>query len=144
MTDTTVPTADIVDVAPDPRNSAVGSVSITFSEPVSGVSLTDFTLTRNGSSVSLAGLPLSGTGASYTLDLTSVTASEGPYVLKLVAAGSGIRDAAGNLFSVSATDSWTTDTTAPTADIVDVAPDPRNSAVGSVSITFSEPVSGSA
>ena len=48
MTDTTVPTADIVDVTPDPRNSAVGSVSITFSEPVSGVSLDDFTLTRNG------------------------------------------------------------------------------------------------
>ena len=53
MTDTTTPTADILDVAPDPRNSAVGSVSITFSEPVSGVGLTDFTLTHNGSSVSL-------------------------------------------------------------------------------------------
>ena len=93
-------------------------------------------------SVSLAGVSLSGTGASYTLDLTTVTGREGPYVLTLVAAGSGIMDAAGNLFSVSATDSWMTDTTVPTADILDVAPDPRNSAVGSVSITFSEPVSG--
>ena len=142
LTDTTAPTADILDITPDPRNSAVGSVSITFSEPVSGVSLNDFTLTHNGSSVSLAGLTLSGTGANYTLDLTSVTAVEGAYVLTLMAAGSGIMDAAGNLLSVNATDSWMTDTTAPTADILDVAPDPRNSAVGSVSITFSEPVSG--
>src|SRR4029453_1468162 len=114
LTDTTAPTADIIDITPDPRNSAVGSVSITFSEPVTGVDLTDFTLTRNGSSVSLAGLTLSGSGTSYTLDLTSVTSSEGPYVLTLIASGSGISDAAGNLFSVMASDIWRADTTAPT------------------------------
>src|SRR5207342_780688 len=77
--------------------------------------------------------------ASYTLDLSSVTGSEGPYVLTLVAASSGIVDAAGNLFSTSASDSWLTDTT---ADSLDITPDPRNSAVGSVSILFSEPVTG--
>ena len=62
MTDTTAPTADILDVTPDPRNSAVGSVSITFSEPVSGVSLTDFTLTRNGPGVSLSGVTSAAPG----------------------------------------------------------------------------------
>src|SRR5207344_2214537 len=95
LTDTTAPTADILDITPDPRNSAVGSVSITFSEPVTGVDLNDFTLTRNGQSVSLSSVAFSGSGASYTLDLSSVTGNEGPYVLTLVAASSGITDAVG-------------------------------------------------
>src|SRR4029079_11044506 len=142
LTDTTVPTADIVDITPDPRNSAVGSVSIVFSESVSGVDLADFTLTRNGNLVLIPAGSLSGSGGNYTLNLTSVTGQEGTYVLTLNATGSGISDPAGNLLSASAQDSWTTDTTVPTADIVDITPDPRNSAVGSVSIVFSEPVSG--
>src|SRR5207253_2930069 len=145
-------TADIIDIAPDPRNSAVGSVSILFSEPVSGVDLADFSLTRNGTPVSLSGLTLSGSGSSYTLNLSTVTSSEGTYVLTLVAASSGISDAVGNLLSTSASDSWLTDITLPTADILgirpptadilDINPDSRNTAVGNVNITFSAPVTG--
>src|SRR5207302_510404 len=102
----------------------------------------DFALTRDGSAVSLSGLTVGGSGASYTLNLSSVTAVEGSYVLTLVAAGSGIRDAAGNLFAADAADAFVVDTTPPMADVVDVAPDPRNTAAGTVTVTFSESVTG--
>src|SRR4029079_16453131 len=71
LTDTTVPTADIIDITPDPRNNAVGSVSIVFSESVTGVDLADFTLTRNGSPVALTGVSLAGSGTSYSLNLST-------------------------------------------------------------------------
>ena len=142
VTDTTAPSADIVDVTPDPRNSAVGIVTINFSELVTGVDWTDFSLTHNGAPVSLANVPFTGSGSTYTLDLAGVTADEGNYVLTLTASGSGITDGVGNPLGADATDSWLTDTTAPMADIVDVSPDPRNATVGSVTITFSEDVAG--
>src|SRR5438309_1845936 len=90
------PVADIVCVPPDPRSTAVGNVTINFSEPVTGVDLSDFKLTRNGATVPLGAAILSGSGASYTLDLSSVTDVSGAYVLTLVAAGSGISDSVGN------------------------------------------------
>jgi hypothetical protein len=141
-TDTALPMADITDVTPDPRSSAAGIVTITFTEPVSGVDINDFTLTRNSSPISLAGLVVNGTQNIYTLNLSSVTSAAGSYVLTLVTAGSDIRDAAGNSLAANSDDSWLTDGTLPAADIVDVTPDPRNSAVESVAINFSEPVSG--
>src|SRR5205085_37782 len=79
--DTVVPTADIVDVSPDPRNNAVGAVSITFSESVTGVSVGDFSLTRGGSAVTLTAGMLSGSGSSYSLDLSTVSGTAGTYVL---------------------------------------------------------------
>jgi hypothetical protein len=142
LMDTTVPTADIDDVTPDPRNTAVGSVAINFSEPVTGVNLNDFTLTRNGTNVTLTGVTLTGSGASYSLNLNSVTAATGNYVLTLVAAGSGIVDVGGNPLAANVTDTWVNESTAPTADIVDVTPDPRSTAVGNVTIQFSELVTG--
>lgn len=105
--DSQAPAADIVDIAPDPRSMAVGSTTISFSEGVSGVDIADFTLSRNGSVVDISGLAVTGSGASYTLDLSSVTALPGYYVLTLVAAGSGIQDAAGNAVAADASDAWT-------------------------------------
>lgn len=140
--DTTPPTAEIVDVTPDPRNSQAGQVTVTFSENVTGVNLVDFILTRDGSPVSLGGVNVSGNGTTYSLDLSAVTTAEGTYVLRLVAAGSGIVDGAGNGLAGDATDSWVIDLTAPTLDVVDVTPDPRSAAVGALSLVFSEPVTG--
>ena len=143
LTDATPPTADIVDVTPDPRNTAVGLVTVNFSENVSGVDVNDFSLTRNGTPVSLSGLTVTQVNASqYTLDLSTKTGSDGTYVLKLTAAGSGITDTVGNALTADASDTWVTDATPPTADIVDVTPDPRNTAVGLVTVNFSENVSG--
>jgi Ca2+-binding RTX toxin-like protein len=143
VTDATVPTADIIDVTPDPRNNAVGVVTVDFTEDVTGVNITDFTLTRNGTNVNIASVPFAQVNAKqYTLDLTGVSATSGNYVLSLNAANSGIKDATNNLFATSVTDSWVTDTTGLSADIVDVTPDPRNSAVGVVNINFNTSVTG--
>lgn len=137
----TPPTVDIVDVTPDPRSTSAGKVTINFNEPVTGVSGSSFSLTRNGMPVQITG-PLAGTGSSYTLDLSNATKLAGQYEFKLRAAGSTIRDIAGNAITSDAVDIWTTDTTIPTADIIDVTPDPRNVNPGILTINFSEPVTG--
>ncbi|MCU0979849.1 MAG: C25 family cysteine peptidase, partial [Pirellulaceae bacterium] len=91
------PSADIVDISPDPRNTPVGVVMVNFSEAVTGVELGDFRLTRNGQAVSLAGLTLTTVSESrYSLDLSAVTAAPGAYVMTLIAGDSTIRDLAGN------------------------------------------------
>ena len=142
LIDLTAPAADIVDVTPDPRNAAVGLVTLSFSESVTGLDIGDLSLTRDGNAVTLTAGMLVGSGSSYTLDLASVTTAAGSYVLTLTASGSGITDSAGNLLAADATDSWVVDTSLPSADIVDVTPDPRNAAVGLVTLSFSESVTG--
>ena len=121
------PTANLAIVSPNPRNSAVGTVGVTFNEAVTGVDLSDFHLTRNGINVPLSGVPFSGSGSSYSIDLTSLTALAGNYVLSLVASGSGITDLSGSPLNQDASDVWLTDTTPPTASIAAVTPSPRNS-----------------
>jgi Domain of unknown function (DUF4347)/Bacterial Ig-like domain/Beta-propeller repeat len=142
--DTTPPTADIIDVTPDPRNTSVNSINITFSEAVTGVDLADFSLTRNGTTVNLTGATVSGSGASYTLgNISGLTGVSGNYLLTLKSSGSGITDAAGNAFAVDATDSWTTDTTAPVVSASNpVNPNPTNASSVNYTVTFSENVTG--
>ncbi|MFN8495747.1 MAG: choice-of-anchor Q domain-containing protein [Caldilineaceae bacterium] len=141
VVDTVLPTADIIDVAPDPRNSVVNTVVISFSEAVTGVDLSDFSLTRSGTAVPLTGASVTGNGANYTLDnLSALTSASGAYLLTLKATNSGIIDTAGNSLAGSVSDSFTVDTVAPTVDIVDVTPDPRNTGVTSITLLFSKPV----
>lgn len=144
--DTSPPTADIVDVTPDPRTGSVASMTIQFSEPVSGMDLNDLRLTRDGGANLLSAAQTvtnSDGGRSWVVDnLDGVTATDGRYTLTLVAAGSGITDAAGNPLPADASDTWTVDSVAPTADIVDVTPDPRDTPVDSITVTFSESVTG--
>ncbi|MFO0900788.1 MAG: hypothetical protein U0836_25440 [Pirellulales bacterium] len=145
MVDVTPPTADVVDVSPDPRGSAVGSLQIVFSEAVSGLDLADLALTRNGGANLLTGSQTLTTGdnITYTLNnLSGLTGTSGSYLLTLTAAASGIADTAGNLLAVNASDAWVVDTTTPTVDITDVTPDPRNTAVSSIQIVFNKLVSG--
>jgi Tol biopolymer transport system component len=97
----TGPTATISAVS-SPRTSPAGVVTITFSAPVTGVTLAAFSLTRDGSNVSLGGLAVTQvTPTQYTLDLTNVTGASGNYVLTVLA-GSGIRDGSGNPLSADA------------------------------------------
>lgn len=141
VVDTVLPLADIIDVTPDPRNSLVTTIVISFTEAVIGVDLSDFSLTRNGTDVPLTGVIVTGNGANYTLDnLGALTNVSGAYILTLKATNSGITDIAGNSLAGSVSNSFTVDTVAPTVDIVDVAPDPRNSGVASIAILFSKPV----
>lgn len=138
-----VPTAVVGPVAPNPRNTAVSSVPVTFSESVTGVDLADFNLTRDGSPVTLTSATVTGAGTSWTVGgLAGLTATNGTYVLTLTALGSGIQDAGGNPMAANASDTWVMDVTPPTATMAAVAPDPRSTAVPSVAVTFSESVTG--
>jgi len=93
--DTAPPVADIADVVPDARLEPVGVVQISFTEPVTGVDISDFTLNRDETPVDISGLTVSGSDASYAIDLSSVTLEPGNYELRLNATGSGVTDAAG-------------------------------------------------
>jgi hypothetical protein len=80
---------DIVDVTPDPRNSAVASVDVVFDVPVNLATLTsaDFTLTRNGGANSINGFgnrQRTSWGSTYRLGgLAGLTAAAGVYQLTL-------------------------------------------------------------
>ncbi|HAA60656.1 MAG TPA: hypothetical protein DCE39_06970 [Planctomycetaceae bacterium] len=147
--DTTPPTADILDVDPDPRITGVAFVTTTFSEDVTGVDIGDFSLTRDPGSgavpVDISSLTaIEITPRRYAIDLSGATAEDGDYLLTLNATGSGILDGAGNAVAVDATDDWVKGNTGPTADIVDVTPDPRITPVATVAINFTDPVTGAA
>ncbi|HID23473.1 MAG TPA: hypothetical protein EYP14_13895, partial [Planctomycetaceae bacterium] len=128
-----------------PRNSAVGIVTIDFTEDVINVNLPDFILRRDGVNVPLAGLPFTQVSPSqYTIDLNIVTGAPGNYELLLNGATSLIEDLAGNPVQAAMLSlaTWTTDIVSPSADIIDVTPDPRNTDAGTVTIEFTKDVTG--
>lgn len=152
--DNVAPTADVVDVFPDPlpSGSTAGVVNVLFSEPVTGVGISDFRLLRNNVSISLAGVTvIEEAPYRYSMDLTAVTSLDGDYELRLVSNdGTPIRDIAGNslradasipVANIAARDQWFqgVDTVAPTVVFSSIA-SPRNTAVGVVRVTFSEDV----
>ncbi len=137
--DLAAPTASIVPVSPNPRHTPVGTVNINFTdsvthdaESVTGVDISDFTLTRDGNPVSLTGINVTGSGSAFTLDLSSVTSPAGNYVLTLTAAGSGIKDQSDNLLATNASATFTVDTTAPVIDLDPVNLSQRDYTVTSV------------
>ena len=106
--DLTPPTATWTAVSPNPRTTAAGVVTVTFSEAVSNIDASDFQLTRDGSPVSLAGVtPTAVSPTKYTLDLAPVSGLAGNYSLTLADGGAGITDLAGNALASGATTSWT-------------------------------------
>ena len=118
------PTADVVDVSPDPRVTALGSVRIAFSEAVTGFGLSDLLLTRDGDAPGtnlLTGPHASltttdGGGVTWTLSgLDTVTGREGRYVLRLApSAESGIvATSDGDPLAAPASEAWRVDLTPP-------------------------------
>lgn len=108
--DTQNPTVDIVDVAPDPRNTAVDTVSLSFSEAVDGFSLVHLTLSRDGGDNLLTTAQTLTTidKVTWTLgNLAGLTAAQGSYTMTLTAPHQEIRDAAGNPLAQDASDGWT-------------------------------------
>ena len=141
--DTTPPEADIVDVDPDPRITSVSFVSTSFAEDVTGVDIGDFSLTRDSVAVDISSLTaIEITPRRYAIDLSGVSGEDGTYLLTLTASGSNIVDGSGNVLAVDATDDWVKGNTGPTADIVDVTPDPRITPVASVAVNFTDPGTG--
>jgi len=101
------PTATFVAVSPTPRSTSAGTVTLNFTEDVTGVNITDFRLTRNGVSVPLAASLLRRVSATrYTLNLANLSAEAGTYAVTLVAANSGIRDTDSVLLARNAAVSW--------------------------------------
>lgn len=145
------PTVNIVDINPDPRITNVGLISIQFSEPVTGFDQTDLFLELDNSGVNLLTPTQTLTttdSQNYTLAFTgSITSTNGVYLLTLDAASAGITDLVGNPLTQGDFDEWTkapagTDLIPPTADIIDVVPDPTSNRVTSLTIEFDEPVTG--
>lgn len=141
-------TVDIADIAPDPRNTGVGDVTITFSEAVEGFSLADLALSRDGDPLDLSGALLLPDSEETTWSLQNiggVTAAAGNYTLAVVAAGSGIQSLGGGGNTIDEagefTDSWVTDLTAPVATIEDLA-SLTKVAVAHVGIGFDDAVVG--
>jgi len=61
-------------VSPDPRNTASGSVTITFTEDVTGVDIGDFRLSRDGVDIPLKGYTVTALSAfQYSVDLGTLT-----------------------------------------------------------------------
>lgn len=106
--------------APDANNQ----VAIQFTRPVTGVDLSDFTLTRAGTSIDLglAGLEASSS-QDYVLSLPELF-EDGAYALQLLAENSGIADEADPLILLEddALAVWTRDTLAPSLSFAWTAP----------------------
>jgi len=137
--------ATIGGVAPGPRNTPVGSVSVTFTEPInpSSFGLTALDLTEDGGS----NLITSGSGVSITQEgpatfqvngLSALTTTDGNYVLTVE--GSQVIDPNGNPGVGSDSVAWTMDTKAPIVQSFSTITSPRNTPVGSIDVTFSKPI----
>jgi len=108
--DTVRPTAGIATVTPNTRTTGVSTMSIQYSEPVSGLALSALQLTRNsGANLLTAGQTVSSTDMiSWTLgNLTSMTSNVGLYELLLNPTSSPVSDIAGNLQTNNAGTSFT-------------------------------------
>ena len=112
----------LASVSPNPRNTAVSAIDVTFSEPINTSSLTAgaLTLTDNGGSnlidsgVSLA--LVSGTTSTYAIGgLSGLTTAQGLYTLTVNAAD--IQDNHGNFGSGTLSTTWLMDTAAPTSTV---------------------------
>src|SRR5262249_38769489 len=129
-------------VRSNPANATITGGDVTFrvlfSENVTGVDTTDFVLIANGTSRSIVFvLPVSTT--PYDVFVNGMTGN-GSLALRLVDDDS-IKDASnlslggagvgnGNFTGQA----YTLDSGIPTANIIDITPDPRNTAVGNVTV----------
>lgn len=103
------PSATVTPVSPDPRGTAVSSITVKFNQQVSGVTVSDFSLTRDGSGnllTSKQGVSTSDNITYTVTGLSDLTVINGTYTLTLTSAGSGITNVIGQPLSGNASDSW--------------------------------------
>jgi ELWxxDGT repeat protein len=143
--DTISPTADIIDVSPDPRTTAVGSIDVTFSEAIQGSTFNyqDLSLTLNGGANLITSATTVALVSDTTYRITGLdTSGDGQYLLSL--ATSGITDLDGNAGTTTATETWTKAVNAPTILAINGIANPlRNSAVNSLEVAFSQTINPS-
>jgi CSLREA domain-containing protein len=129
----------------NPTNAASVNFTVTFSEPVTGVDVTDFDLTTTGAVSGASVTGVSGSGSTYTV---TVNRGTGNGTIQLdVLDDDSIEDAGGNPLAGGFTtgEAYTiqTDAIAPTVVSVTRADaNPTNAASVNFTVTFSEPVTG--
>ncbi|WP_413559941.1 Ig-like domain-containing protein [Bdellovibrio sp. HCB209] len=130
--DATVPTVTLSKTEASPTTLQAITITLTASESITGLALTDFTTTN------LTLSSLSGSGSSYTL--TATANAEGSISIQLPA--SVVADAASNANTASNTLTWYYDTAAPTITIASTQAPSTN--VSPIAVTFetSEAVTG--
>jgi Big-like domain-containing protein len=148
VSDTTPPTVSSINrVDANPTNGSTVHWTVVFSESVTGVDSSDFSLANTGlTSPSITGV--SGSGTSYTVT-ASTGAGSGSLGLNLVDDDS-ITDAAGNKLGGTGTGNgnligqvYTIDKTFPSvSSIVRADTNPTNAGSVHWTVTFSEPVTG--
>jgi len=129
---------------PSLTNTAISTADVVLSEPIVASSFTDaaLTLTLNGgpnlidSGVTITQL----SSTTYEIGgLQALTAAQGNYVLTVSAAG--LVDSSGNSGVGALGETWTVNTTGPTAVSIGPTPQsPRSIIVPTLDVTFSEPI----
>ncbi|MDX2176836.1 MAG: Ig-like domain-containing protein [Candidatus Sumerlaeia bacterium] len=131
--DASRPTVAFGALPPATNQTSFNDVTVSFSEPVAGLALGDFSV----SGVSLS--DLQGSGAAYTVDVT-LTGGDGAKSFSLPQ--DRATDAAGNGNAASAVVAITLDRVAPTAVIGAIPSATNQTSFPGVAVTFSEPVTG--
>jgi uncharacterized repeat protein (TIGR01451 family) len=131
------------DSVPTPSRTGIDTATLRFSEPVTGVDLSDVQLFRDGLKVNLAGASISGSGAVYTVGglgpLTSTLSTATGYELVL-GSTTGIIDQTGHALSNQPSLDFEVTDQALTAAFDPVTPAARTTAVDQVGLHFSRPV----
>jgi hypothetical protein len=142
--DTTPPTVSSINRAnASPTNAASVSWTVTFSESVTGVATTNFSLTASGFSSTPTITGLSGSGATYTITAStdgSTPTGSASLQLNLTSAGT-VKDLAGNGLSgvPFSGQTYAVDKTAPPAPtITSGPPNPSNQTTATFSFSDSE------
>jgi ELWxxDGT repeat protein len=143
--DTIAPTADIIDVSPDPRTTAVGSIDVTFSEAIQGSTFDyqDLNLTLNGGANLITSAITVALVSDTTYRITGLdTSNDGQYQLSLIT--NGITDLDGNAGTTTATETWTKAADAPAVLAINGIINPlRNTPVTSLEVAFSQDINAS-
>ena len=128
-------------VSPNPRNTPVASIDVTFNEPIdpNTISSLDLSLTHGGPNLINSSVTVSLiSGSTYQIGgLAALSASGGSYELTVNA--SGIEDQHGNAGSGSLSTFWLMDVTPPQSH-VSALPARGDSLVFPVAVTGSDPV----
>ena len=113
--------SSVAAVTPNPRNTPVDSVDVTFSKAINPDTFTtaDLSLTDNGGPnlITITAVTINlVSGSTYEIGgLSGLTTAEGTYMLTVNA--SGIQDQVGNFGTGSMSTSWLMDTTPPTSHV---------------------------
>jgi hypothetical protein len=129
---------------PNPTENASVRFSVTFSEDVTGVGVSDFSLTTTGSLSGSSVAGVAGSGSTFTVTVSTGT---GLGTLRLdVPATAAIADSSGNALSnlpYTSGEAYDVDRTGPTVvSITRADPNPTNASNVRFTVTFSEDVFG--